>query len=316
MPERRDRVAVAIATAIVTVAVCAVKQHQTGPPTDFAMFWTAARMLVGGGNPYTAIHPGGVFRWDSGYLYPLPGAVVLIPLAWLPVGVAAMVFSASGMGALAYLLTRDGWQRWPILMSAPALWAVSAGQWSPWVMCAALAPGMAWVASVKPNIGAAMWLMRPSVRWIAVALVLPILSLAFMPSWPLEWLRNTAHARAPEGYHVPLLVPGGVVLLLALARWRNPEARLLLGMAIVPQTLMMYDQLPLGLLARTRIQAYLFGLWSFAVPVLGWYFQPAPDMDKLATMHYLSRVLTWGYYLPLLVMILLRPNRDGSLASA
>ena len=105
--ERARALGIAVAVAVATLVVVAIKQQQSGVSSDFGMFWTAARVVAHGGDPYTAIQPGGPWKWDSGYLYPLPAAIVLIPLAWLPVTVAQAVFSATGMGALAYAIARS-----------------------------------------------------------------------------------------------------------------------------------------------------------------------------------------------------------------
>jgi hypothetical protein len=308
MPSTRARVFVAVATAVAAVVVCLVRQGQTGPPSDFAMFWTAARVLVDGGDPYAVIRPGGEWHWESGYLYPLPAALALIPLLPLSPSVAAIVFSSLAMGTFAFAITRDDWSRWPILMSAPALWAVSAGQWAPLVSAAAMTPAFAWAAAVKPTVGLACFARMPSWRFIAIGSVLVVVSFLFLPDWPLRWLHSTASGRAPEAYHVPLLVPFGFVLAFAALRWRDPDARLLLTMSIIPQTLVMYDQLVLGIIARTRIQAYVFSLWSYMILVLAVLLRPAQGLDKVGTMHYLAYALTWGYYLPLLVVVLMRKH--------
>jgi hypothetical protein len=318
MPSTRARVLVAVATALAAVVVCLVRQRQTGPPSDFAMFWTAARVLLDGGDPYAAIRPGGIWHWESGYLYPLPAAVVLIPFLPLSPAIAAVVFSSLAMGVFAFAITREDWSRWPILMSAPALWAVSAGQWAPLVSAAAMTPAFAWAAAVKPTIGLACFARMPTWRFIVIGCVLVLVSFLFLPDWPLRWLHATRTLQASEAYHVPLLMPLGFVLGLAALGWRDPDARLLLVMSVVPQTMVMYDQLVLGVIARTRIQAYIFSLWSYMVLALAVLLRPARDLDKLGTMHYLAHALTWGYYLPLLVVVLMRrySKHTGSVADA
>jgi hypothetical protein len=311
MPTLRSRLLVACAAALATAAVCVVKQGQNGAPADFAMFWEAARVLAAGGDPYASIRPGGPYHWDSGYVYPITAAVALRPVAAMDLGVAAVLFSSLGMGLLAFALTRDGWQRWPVLLSAPALWAVTAGQWSPFLTAAALGGGYAWLAAVKPTLGVAAFLRAPSWRWLAVASVLPLACFLIMPDWPWRWVAGTSGAKAGN-YHVPLLQPGGFLLALALVRWRSPDARLLLGMSAIPQTFLLYDQLPLLLLARTRIQAYLFALWSHLIPWAGvWVAQARPEMaTKQGSLQFLAQFLTWAFYLPLLAIVLLRPTPD------
>ena len=298
---------VALAVACVTAVVCVVKQRQNGPPQDFAMFWTAARILLDGGDPYALIRPGGQWNWDSGYLYPLPAALAVVPLAGLPVAIAALVFSSFGMAVLAYVLLRDYPHRWPVLMSAPALLAVTAGQWSPWIVAAALTPAMAWAAAIKPTLGAAAFVHRPSWRWLWVAAAVVLLSLLVMRTWPAKWLYNVRTAQSPTGYPIPVMVPGGFLALLALLRWKRPEARFLAVMACAPQKMLLYDQLALCLLARSRLEAMLMAHWSYLVLAVGYFMRNRAGADLPADT-FLAYVITWGYYVPAAILLLRRPN--------
>src|SRR5688572_6599136 len=148
MPTRRARVLVALATAVAAAVVGYIKLRQWGYMADFSVFFLAAEAMVRGGDPYTAVGPATAgFRFDSGFLYPLPAALAVAPLTVLPLQWAGLLFVSLSMGALAYQLTRDSWNRWPILMSFPALWAVGSGQWSPLITAAALSPTFAWAAA-------------------------------------------------------------------------------------------------------------------------------------------------------------------------
>ena len=51
-------------------------------------------------------------------------------------------------------------------------------------------------------------------------------------------------------------------------------------MAMVPQTMLLYDQLALGLIARTRKQALLFSLWSYGGIAFGTLIAPAADWNN------------------------------------
>ncbi len=51
--------------------------------------------------------------------------------------------------------------------------------------------------------------------------------------------------------------------MLALTRWRQPEAGLLLVLACMPQRMGFYDQLPLLLVARNLRQQLILGLSSW-----------------------------------------------------
>ena len=73
-------------------------------------------------------------------------------------------------------------------------------------------------------------------------------SLLVMPSWPVRWL-----AAAHGGVHpmpVLQLAGGGPLLLLAWLRWRDPDARLLGALSLVPQTIAPHECFVLFLLCR------------------------------------------------------------------
>jgi hypothetical protein len=113
---------------------------------------------------------------------------------------------------------------------------------------------------------------RPSLRAIIASLLLVVISLAVLPSWPIDWYRNISGR--PEKLS-PIKTLAGPLLLLAAVRWRRPEARLFLAMACVPQALFFYDQLILGLIPRTLRQSLILSLASFAL-LLTWFHRLGP----------------------------------------
>jgi hypothetical protein len=71
-------------------------------------------------------------------------------------------------------------------------------------------------------------------------------------------------------HFAPLILrPGGFVMLLALLRYRDPDARLLLGLALVPQTGLAYEALPALTVARTRAEAAFLALMTHVAFFLG-----------------------------------------------
>jgi hypothetical protein len=64
-------------------------------------------------------------------------------------------------------------------------------------------------------------------------------------------------------------------LLIALLRWRRPEARVLAALACVPQTMRFIDQLPLLAVAQSFRQSLLVSLLSY-VPLFLMPFLPLP----------------------------------------
>src|SRR5262249_24616479 len=93
--------------------------------------------------------------------------------------------------------------------------------------------------------------------------------------------------------------------LAALARWRRPEARLLVAMACVPQLMYFADQLPLWLIPRTRRESMVLTATSVAAWVLALQVlnhpggQPPFESDGLVLA---------GVYAPALIMVLRRKN--------
>ena len=61
------------------------------------------------------------------------------------------------------------------------------------------------------------------------------LSLAVLPQWPLLWLRQTHY----YDHFIPLFVFPGPLLLLALFRYRDRDAWLLLLAALMPPALVL-----------------------------------------------------------------------------
>jgi len=102
-------------------------------------------------------------------------------------------------------------------------------------------------------------------------------------------------------------IMGGPVLLLALLRWRRPEARLLLALAIVPQSILFYDQLLLWLVPATMRQSVLLSLLSVLALILGERGFPAGAGHAEVTAAYAPMIMAL-LFLPCLIMVLRRPN--------
>jgi hypothetical protein len=230
-----------------------------GYSSDFFQFWSGARTLLHGGDPYlvapdSLLNPG----HDRG-LYPLPAYLLLAPIAALPLGVAGGVFMGVTSGCAAWGIARTGVERLPIFLSAPFFLALSLGQWTPLMVAAALVPALGGAIVAKPNLGLAVWVSRPSLVAVVTGILILAASLIILPRWPLEWLANIA-GRAEK--FVPILRPGGFLLLLSLVAARRPEGRLFTSLALIPQALFFYDQLLLWLIPRTLRQSIGLSLCS------------------------------------------------------
>jgi hypothetical protein len=239
-----------------------------------------------------------------------------VPLAWLHPVSGLAVFAAISGGCLAWVLSRDGYQRFPLFFSPAYMWSAGSGQWSILLAAAALAPSLTWLATAKPTIGLAAVAWKPSRRVVALNLVALAVCFAVRPRWLSEWAAaSTAVART--NYSLPLtVVATGSLLLLVLARWRRPEARLLAVMVSVPQTFLFYDQLLLWLVPATFTE-------SMILTTLGWVARAAygtgflallgapPDQFSslaVALARLMGAVFVAGLYLPCALMVLRRPN--------
>lgn len=302
-PSRRARILAAIAIG----EICAVLAWaiQYGGRTDWAQIWFGARALMHGISPYDVVGPGRAFEWQFPLLYPLPAIVIGVPFALAPLAAAVGLFAGCSAALLAFALTREHWYRLLLLLSAPFLLAMLSAQWSMLLTAAVLLPPLGFILVAKPTVGAALWLYRPS-RWSVLGgTLLVLVSLAARPTWPREWLVTLAHT----GHMVvPIMHAGGPLLLLALLRWRRPEARLLIALACVPQTALLYEMVPLMLIPATLGELTLFIALSYAV--FGWWAHLRPFAtvadSVAASVHMVVPLL----YLPCLLMILRRPN-DG-----
>lgn len=236
---------------------------------DFTYAWRGGRALLSGQNPYVVIRPIGPPPNEMYFMYPLTTAISALPFALAPAQVGGAIFAGLGAASLAFALSADsGLRRFWVFLSPPFGLAVILGQWSPLLTAAALAAPLSWALTCKPTIGLPLFLYRPTPRSVALCTAFVLLSLVLQPSWPLEWWRAT---RTVQEHYAPALRPFGSLCLLALIRWRRPEARLVGTMCLVPQNMYFYDQLPLFLAATTGRRTLLLTALSWLAWVGGHY---------------------------------------------
>lgn len=253
---------VALAAGAVSY-IFAINQERYG---DFLAWWHGARVLLDGGNPYEWPPNFAPFFIDEQLFYPLTALVAALPFARLPYHLALATFFGLGSGLLAYGVARTAPHRFALFCGFPFIMAALLGAWSPYIAAALVIPALGFVIAVKPNIGLAALVTRPSRTMIVGAAILVVISIAAMPSWPGRWL--SVLPLAPP-HLTPIATWLGAPLALALLRWRRPEARLLLAMSLVPQTAMFADQLLLFLVPQTRRQSLGLALVS-AVGGVAW----------------------------------------------
>jgi hypothetical protein len=294
--DRRRRVLVALAIGATAGLTSYAFLDRPGFSSDYFHVWAGAKTLLAGGNPYKLTPTGPHNPGATPLFYPLPALLLIVPFAYLDLAVSGGLFVGISSAALAYLVTRGGYHRLPLFMSAPFLMAVSLGQWSPLVAAAALEPNLGFALAAKPNLGVAAWVYRPSIRAIVGGLLLTLASLAVLPSWPLDWLHNISGR--PEK-SVPILTAIGPLVALGLVRWRSAEGRFYVALGTVPQALFFYDQLLLWLLPRTLRQSLLMSLASFGI-MLTWYHRIQPDDYYVQT----AAPYALSLYLPALIVLL------------
>jgi hypothetical protein len=266
-------------------------------PSDFTQVWYAARALLAGRNPYYVIGPGLEYPFHFPFFYPLSAAVAVVPLAPFSDAVARAVFMAISGTCFSWALMAHGYAPLIGMLSAATIVAVELVQWSPIMAAGVVLAPLGVLIAAKPTIGAAVFFARPSWWAVGGAVVLSAIAFLIQPGWPNDWFVNVAHAKH---FSAPLLSPGGVLALLALLRWRRPEARLLVAMVCVPQSMILYEAVPLCLVPRGVRESVAFLALTYAAQIA-----LVLSRDDLIAG---GRWLVWLLYLPATIMVLRRPN--------
>jgi hypothetical protein len=251
------------------------------------------------------VGPQGSFYWPFPLLYPATALLVTLPFALMPLSVANAAFVALGSGAIAWVLSGAPERyrgTWWLFASACFVYVVRTAQWSPLLMAAGLVSPMGWLLACKPSVGFALFVAYPSLRASGLGAAFLLISIALLPSWPRDWL-----SALPSAYHmtapVTYVTAGGPLILLGLLRWRLPEARLLVALGCIPHTTMLYEALPLFLVARRWQEGVLLAAGSWVCM----YRHVLPDY--LDMMHTMAWRMTLCLYLPCVAMLLLRSDR-------
>ena len=305
-PSRLPRVRQALPWLVAGWAMLTVwKAQLIGWTTDWHVFWTAGHAVVTGNDPYAA-----VLALESGYplFYPGPALLLLAPFGLLSSKAAWLAWAAVTGALFGLAAGRQGRGLWVGALSACFAEAVTFGQWVPLLIAAAILPWLSGALLVKPSIGAALWLWRPTRSVVTGGVVLLLLSFLVVPGWPADWL-----AALQRTNHVaPIMKPWGWILLLAALRWRAPEGRLLLALACIPQTTSLYESLPLFLVCRQRWDAYLLAVLSHVAGFVQGQYYSAPGQVLETVIANRWPVFLVTLWLPALIMVL-RPARVADL---
>jgi len=263
-------------------------KHTHQGSADFRWAIQLAQRLVARQNPY-----------DSPLeQYPLPAAFVAWPLLRLPPEIAAGLFYGISSFFLAFGLTRASYGRLRIFLAYPYWAGLLTAQWSVAIAASAFFPLLLPVTMMKPQVGLPVFLTRLSRRGVIACIVVAGVSLLLLPQWPWLWLHQGRYYE----HFIPIFVFPGPVLLLALLRYRDRDAWLLLLAALMPQR-WFFDSFILWLIPKTKQQIMLTVLISWGAGLWRWYHFP----------HGFAQVGTWTvvfFYLPMLAVVLFRSQGE------
>jgi hypothetical protein len=308
LPTRPTRFAIALGTAIAAgLYVWAYARANPDFVSDFDQVWAGARGLWHHQDPYHLVGPRGAFLWKWPLYYPLPALLIAAPLGLMPLIAARVIFAAFSAGSLAYALSRDGYAPLLSLLSISFVTAVELVQWSPLLTAGMLLPSLAWTGIAKPNLGATMaayWSSRQTMIAMAIgSAALVAVSFVVQPNWAAEWWANV---RSAPHFVAPILRPGGILLLVVLAKWRRPEARLLAALACVPQTPTFYDHVFVFVVPRTSREVLALVVLTFAVYFAVAFAAPFTSFQQWGDFVAAATILF--VYAPAVIMVLRRPN--------
>ena len=259
---QRKALAIAAIIGILAGSLCYLARGHPAlypGPGDFNWALNSAQSLLAGQDPYD-------FEPDAVRIpYPIPVVVFGLPWLWLPPRLAAAVHFGLGAVLLAYGILAKG-RPWRLLifLSFPFVYALLFAQWSPLITATwyfpVLAPTM---VLVKPQTALPVALNRLTKTGVLLPGGVLLISLLLYPTWPWRWVAMLGEFESM----IPLLAPTGIglLLLLALLRWRSPRARLLLSMSILPFR-GAYDLVPLYLVPNTAFGISILVLLSW-IPV-------------------------------------------------
>jgi len=165
--------------------------------------------------------------------YPFPVGLIALPFTAFDDRLAASLFFALSSGLLSAVVVGRTGQPWRLLMflSLPFAHALEWAQWSSLIMASWYLSFLAPVLlTVKPQIAPSVAVSRVSLAGSGVAVLILIVSFVVQPSWLSQWIDRV------EGYQyiIPILQPGGFLLLLSVPFLRCQKARLLLLMGVLP----------------------------------------------------------------------------------
>jgi hypothetical protein len=285
----RTRILISLAIGAVSGFLCwRILAHLNLGAGDFVWAIRNATYLLHVQNPY-----------DSPLeQYPMTAAMVALPFVKLPGAVAGGIFYGISSALLAFGITRDGYVRLLVFLAYPYWAGMLVAQWSPLIAAASFFPLLLPLTMAKPQVGLPVALTHLSRRGLISCFGVLTLSIVLMPKWPIWWI----HQWGGYQHFVPLLVFPGILVLLALLRWRNKDAQLLILAALMPQR-WFFDAFILWLIPKTRRELLWTVVLSWVPGIWRWNHVP----------HNSTEVGQWSVmflYMPMLAVILFRYAKE------
>jgi len=285
MPVTQWRIAISALVGLVTGSFC---------------FWLQYRLNLGAGDFGWAIHLAQRFLarqnpYDTPLeQYPFTAGLFALPFVRLQPELAAGLFYGLGSSLLAFGVTRHGYHRLAIFLAYPYWIGLLTVQWCAVIAASAFFPLLLPVTMAKPQVGLPIFLSRCSRRGVVACVVIGLLSLIAMPRWPLLWI---GQMRYYEHFFAILVLPGPLVLL-ALLRYRDRDAQLLLLTSIMPQR-WFFDSFTLWLIPQSLREILVTVVFSWCAGIWRWYHHPTSYTQ-------VGRWIVISTYLPMLAIVLLR----------
>src|SRR5580658_10451012 len=218
-------------------------------------FFLLKRLHQGAGDFSWAIHLAQRFLahqnpYDTPYeQYPFPAGLFALAFVRLRPEIAASLFYGLSSALLAFGLTREGYHRLLIFLAYPYWVGLLTVQWSTAITAGAFFPFLMPLAMAKPQVGLPVFLSRLSRRGLLACLFVGVLSLILLPRWPILWMAQLGYYQ----HFIAILILPGPLVLLALWRWRDRDAWLLLIASILPMR-WFFDVFILWLIPKSRRQ--------------------------------------------------------------